>query len=134
MSEQSSGEKLYRLDIERVLLVNSSLGRTSFVFGPQSVFQFPFSLSFDCFGLENCLEVLFVEVLALWLFAKQTPIAHPDFIYFEEIWEARVPDYTIDVFTRGHRYERIIASRLRLAIGVKMLQVLLFDRAVAAWG
>lgn len=46
-------------------------------------------------------------------------------------WEGRVPDYTNDVLVPDSWYKQIVASRLRLATGVKNLEVLILNRAGA---
>lgn len=51
----------------------------------------------------------------------------------DQLWEARVTDYSDDVFARVHQYKHINASRLGLSSRIKDLRVLIVERAVAAW-
>lgn len=80
-----------------------------------------FFSSCDYLDLANCLNVFFVDVLASWYFAIQTLTVHLAFVDADELWEARVSDYSNDVLDRGHQCKHVIASLLELDIGVEDL-------------
>lgn len=82
-------------------IVNNRRVRTVFPACQKGVFQVSSSLPCDNFGLAN--EARFVDVLARWLFSTQTSTAHPTLMNVDELWKARAPDYTHDLFVRGHR-------------------------------
>lgn len=113
--------------------VNSRLVQTALVANQKGVFQVPPSLLCDIFGLANCLEVFFVDVLAGWQFISQTSIMHLAFMDVHELWEAMVPNYSSEVLEIGHQYKHIVTSRLELAICVEDLRVSIVESAVAAW-
>lgn len=62
--EQSSGEHLYRLKIERVCLVNSRRVQAAFVANQQGSLQVLSFLPCNYFSLANCLKVCFIDVHA----------------------------------------------------------------------
>lgn len=96
-------------------------------------FKFLYSLPCDYIGLESYLEVCFVDFLARWLFAVQTPISHPAFMDVNEWWEANVSDYIDEVLARGHQYKSFMASRLSIAIGVEDFRVLIQKCTPTTW-
>lgn len=77
----------------------------------------------------NYLDVSFVDVLESWLFATQTFSTTAAFKSVDELWEARVPDYTNDVLVQGCRSKR--ASNLGLAADNENIRVTILERAVS---
>lgn len=71
---QLSDEQLYRLDIERVRLVNNIRVRSVFVARKQGLFQVPAAVLCDSFCVSTSFKDRFVDVLAYWLFAPETPL------------------------------------------------------------
>lgn len=67
--EQFFNERLYRVVMERVSLVNICRVRTSFVANQQGASEVPLSLHCDYSGLANCPKICFLDVLGRWLFA-----------------------------------------------------------------
>lgn len=61
--EQSSSEKLYVLDIERVQFVNNSRAKSAFVANQQALFQVPVSVLCGSVGVANFFKHLVANVL-----------------------------------------------------------------------
>lgn len=131
--EQSIEKQFYRLDLEQEGVLNNRYIKTAFDSKPKGVFQVLFPFPCDHFCIEYCLDFSFTDVLVRWLPATQRPIIYPALIIVDELWEAKVPDYTIDVLLRDFWYKRIYAIRLKLVIGIKNFQVVMVDRELAAW-
>lgn len=75
--ERSSYEQLYWRDIECVRLVNNRRFRSSFVANRKGLYQVSTSVLCDCFAITNFFEANFVDVLAPWLFSRETLGANP---------------------------------------------------------
>lgn len=79
-------------------LVDNCHVRASYVANQLEDFQVPSFLPCDYFGVARCLKVCFVYVSERWLFSKQTPTAHPKVLDVDELWKARLLDYSSDVW------------------------------------
>lgn len=94
-------------------------------------FKFTISFRVTTFVFAKYFEVFFVDVLACCLFSAQPLSASPAFVEFDELWAVRVPDYIDEVSVRGNQYGHVIATRMRLAIGIENLQGSSVDQVVA---
>lgn len=108
--EQSSNQQLYRFVIERISLLNNSYSKSAFVVNQEGLFHVPVSLLRDSFGIKKSFEGRFVDVLARWLFTRETSGAGPAFIDALQLWKARVPTYNNHTVDKTHRYEHVLPS------------------------
>lgn len=75
--KQSFNTQLYRPDIEPVCLVSDRRARGAFVAMQHGLFQVPISVPGDLLGFPRSFEARFMDVLAQWFFARDTPGANP---------------------------------------------------------
>lgn len=113
--------------------VNNLGIQTSFLRNQQIVYQVLASFFCDSFGVASSHKFRFADVLARRLVSTQILSVNHAFMDVDELWEARIFDYTGDIFLSGHRYKHVIASRFSLATVVEDLQAIMVERAVAAW-
>lgn len=99
----------------------------------QIVCQDPSSFPCDCFGLTNCLEVWFFDIISRWIFYMKAPIAHQVSRNVDKMWRAKVSDYFDEVLDEGHRYKNVVASHLGLTIDFNAPRVLIVKQTVTAW-
>lgn len=128
-----SDEKLYRLDIARVHLINKRRVWAAFYAIQQAVSQVSCSLSCVNFGLANCLNICLVGIHIHWLFAKQNFPAWQVFMNTFMLINGMVSDHTDEVLAWGRRYQHIITSHLGLAIGIENIRVLVVEHAATRW-
>lgn len=91
-------------------------------------------LSFWFFQSCKPSESNFVDVIARWLYAMQTPSANPAFTDAGPWRGGRVPDYTNLFFIRVHQYKHEIARCIWFAICSEDLRVLMVEQLIAVWG
>lgn len=60
-------------------------------------------------GVANSSNAAFVDVLARWLFARETPDANPAFMRVVKMWGVRAPTYNDEFLVRDYLYEPVVA-------------------------
>lgn len=133
ISEQASHKPLYLLDIERVRLLNNPRVGCAFVASQRSLFLFTTSFQCDFFGVATSFKAWFVDVLAQWPIAREIHGVILAFINVVELWGDKVFTNNTYMVVHNYYYEHVVANGLGLAIGTEKMQVLMWERTIAAW-
>lgn len=99
----------------------------------QVSFKFHLFAPCDTISVANFFDGCLVNVLPRWLVPHETPDANPTLRNVVKLWRARVATYNNDVLIRIHRYQHVVANRLRLSIGAANMQVFMQEETAASW-
>lgn len=85
----------------------------------------------ESFGVTNIFKARFVDIRARWLFSRETHGSSYALMDVVDLWASSVTTYDNDALVYSHRYEHVVASRMRLAIGTEDMRVLMREGTTA---